>query len=382
MTVTKMAKRDYYEVLGIDRNADETAIKKAYRTLAMKYHPDRNPGDAEAVERMKEINEAYAVLTDAHKRQLYDTYGHAGLEGYTQADIFRGVDFSSLFREFGLRDFFGFGDSLFDSFFGGRTTRTTTRRGPRKGADLRYDLTVTLEDVAFGVEKAIELPRVEQCPACSGTGAEADGLERCSSCQGTGQIVREQRSGYSVFRQITVCGRCHGQGKVVKKACKECEGKGVIEKTREIEVTIPAGADTGYQIKVEGEGEKGEGFPGDLYVVLRVEKHPVFERHGDDIYVQKEIAFTTAALGGKVEVPALNGELKLDIPEGTQTGAVLRIENEGIPHVDSYGKGDEYVVVKVVTPTNLSRKEKELLREFQELRYKSEHDKHEQDGKD
>jgi len=368
MIVTEMAKRDYYEVLGVSKDADEATIKKAYRSLAMKYHPDRNPGDAEAVERMKEINEAYAVLTDAHKRQLYDTYGHAGLEGYTQADIFRGVDFSSLFREFGLRDFFGFGDSLFDSFFGGRTT---TRRGPRKGADLRYDLTVTLEEVAFGAEKSVELPRVEQCPACTGTGAEADGLERCSSCQGTGQIVREQRSGYSVFRQITVCGKCQGQGKVVKKACKECKGKGVIQKAREIEVAIPAGADTGYQVKVEGEGEKGEGLPGDLYVVLHVEKHPIFERHGDDIYVQEEVAFTVAALGGKVEVPALNGKLKLDIPEGTQTGAVFRIENEGIPHVDRYGKGDEYVVVKVVTPTNLSRKEKELLKEFQKLRQES-----------
>jgi len=368
MTVTKMAKRDYYEVLGIDRNADETAIKKAYRSLAMKYHPDRNPGDAEAVERMKEINEAYAVLTDAHKRQLYDTYGHAGLEGYTQADIFRGVDFSSLFKEFGLGDMFGFGGGLFDSFFG---RRTTTRRGPRKGADLRYDLTVTLEEVAFGIEKVIELPRVEQCPTCSGTGAEADGLERCSSCQGTGQIVREQRSGYSVFRQITVCGRCHGQGKVVKKACKECEGKGVIEKATEIKVTIPAGADTGYQIRVEGEGEKGEGLPGDLYVVLHVEKHPIFERHSDDIYLQQEIALTTAALGGRVEVAGLNGNLNLDVPEGTQTGTVFRIENEGIPHVDGYGKGDEYVVVKVATPTNLSRKEKELLKEFERLRQQS-----------
>jgi len=368
MLVRDKVKRDYYEVLGVSRDADEAAIKKAYRSLAMKYHPDRNPGDAEAVERMKEINEAYAVLTDTHKRQLYDTYGHAGLEGYTQADIFRGVDFSSLFREFGLRDFFGFGDSLFDSFFG---RRTTTRRGPKKGADLRYDLNVTLEDVAFGVEKVIELPRVEQCPACSGTGAEADGLENCSSCQGTGQIVREQRSGYSVFRQITVCGRCHGQGKVVKKACKECEGKGVIEKATEIKVTIPAGADTGCQIKIEGEGEKGEGLPGDLYVVLHVKRHPIFERHGDDIYLQKEIAFTTAALGGEVEVPTLDGELKVDIPEGTQTGTVFRIEDKGIPHLDSRGGGDEYVVVKVITPTNLSRKERELLREFQRSRQKS-----------
>lgn len=374
MLVRDKVKKDYYEVLGIDSNADEAAIKKAYRNLAMKYHPDRNPGDAQAVEKMKEINEAYAILSDVEKRRLYDIYGHAGLEGYTQEEIFRGVDFSSLFREFGLRDFFGFGDSLFDTFFG---RRTATRRSPRKGADLRYDLSVSLEEAAFGAEKTIELPKVEQCPSCNGTGAEPDGLPTCETCGGTGQIVREQRSGYSVFRQISVCGKCRGKGKVVRKPCKECEGKGAIEKKKEILVRIPAGADTGYSIRVEGEGEKGEDVPGDLYVVLHVEKHPIFERHSDDIYLQKDIAFTTAALGGEIRVPALDGELKLDIPEGTQTGAVFRIENEGIPHIDSHGRGDEYVVVKVVTPTHLSRKEKELLREFQKLRQKLEGDKNE-----
>lgn len=361
-------KRDYYEVLGIDKNADEAAIKRAYRSLAMKYHPDRNPGDSEAVERMKEINEAYAVLTDANKRQLYDTYGHAGLEGYTQADIFHGVDFSSLFREFGLGDMFGFGGGLFDSFFG---RRTTTRRGPRKGADLRYDLTVSLEEVAFGFEKTVELPKIEQCPACSGSGAEPDGLAQCETCSGTGQVVREQRSGYSVFRQISVCDKCRGKGKVVTKPCKACEGKGIIEKTKEIRVKIPAGADSGYKVRIDGEGERGEDLPGDLYVVLNVEKHPVFERHGDDIYLQKEIAFTTAALGGEIEVASLDDKLKLGIPESTQTGTVFRMENEGIPHLDGRGRGDEYVMVKVVTPENLSHKEKELLREFQKLRQKS-----------
>ena len=366
--VRSSVKRDYYEVLGINKNADEATIKKAYRNLAMKYHPDRNPGNAGAVERMKEINEAYAVLSDTQKRRLYDTYGHAGLQGYTQEDIFRGVDFSSLFREFGLGSIFGFGDSLFDSFFGGGTT---TRRGPRKGADLRFDISVTLEEVASGIEKVVELPRTEPCPVCSGTGAEANGLSQCPSCGGTGQIVSERRSGYSVFRQISTCGKCGGRGKVVKQRCKECNGKGVIEKKQEITVKIPAGADTGYSIRVEGEGEKGEGLPGDLYVVLNVEKHPVFERYDDDIYLQQEIAFTTAVLGGEIKVPALAGELKLDIPEGTQTGAVFRIEGEGIPHLDRRGKGDEYVVVKVVTPTNLSRKEKELLREFEKLRRKS-----------
>jgi molecular chaperone DnaJ len=367
--VSNNVKRDYYEVLGIDRNSDESAIKKAYRNLAMKYHPDRNPNDAQTVEKMKEINEAYAVLSDADKRRLYDTYGHAGLEGYSQEDIFRGVDFSGLFREFGLRDFFGFGDSLFDSFFG---RRTTTRRGPRKGADLRYDLEVTLEEVAFGAEKTVELPKVERCVTCGGTGAQPDGLESCPSCGGTGQIVREQRSGYSVLRQISICAKCHGKGRVVKEPCKDCKGKGIIEKTKEIQVRIPAGADSGYSVRIEGEGEEGEGLPGDLYVVVHVEKHPVFERHGDDIYLQKDIALTTAALGGKVEVPALDGELKLEIPEGTQTGTVFRIENRGIQRLDGYGKGDEYVIVKVLTPTKLSRKEKELLREFEKLRKKSE----------
>ena len=361
-------KRDYYEVLGIDRNADEAAIKRAYRSLAMKYHPDRNPGDAEAVERMKEINEAYAVLTDAHKRQLYDTYGHAGLEGYTQADIFRGVDFSSLFREFGLGDVFGFGDSLFDSFFG---RRTTTRKGPRKGADLRYDLAVTLEEAAFGTEKTVELLKTDQCQTCNGSGAEPDGLAQCESCSGTGQIVKEQRSGYSVFRQISICGKCQGKGKVVTKPCKDCKGKGVTEKTKEIKVNIPAGADSGCKIRIEGEGGRGEDLPGDLYIVLNVEKHPVFERHGDDIYLKKEIDFTMAALGGQIEVPALDGRIRVDIPEGTQTGTVFRMENEGIPHLDGRGRGDEYVIVKVVTPTNLNRKEKELLREFEKMRRKS-----------
>jgi len=365
----KSVKRDYYEILGVGRNADQAAIKKAYRNLAMKYHPDRNPGDAQAVERMKEINEAYAVLSDAQKRRLYDTYGHAGLEGYTQEDIFRGTDFSSLFREFGLGDLFDFGDSLFDNFFG---RRTASRRAPRKGNDLRYDLTVTLEEVAFGAEKVIELPREEQCPLCNGTGAEPDGLVSCENCGGTGQIVREQRSGYSLFRQISVCGKCHGRGKVIRERCQGCGGRGIIENKKEIVVKIPAGADTGYRIKVEGEGEDGADLPGDLYVVLNVEKHPVFERHGDDIYLQKEIAFTTAALGGEVEVPGLDGSLKLHIPEGTQTGAVLRIRDKGIPHLGGCGRGDEYVIAKVVTPTNLSPREKELLRELEKLRQKAE----------
>ena len=369
-----MAKRDYYEVLGVEKNADKSSIKKSYRSLAMKYHPDRNPGDDGTAEKMKEINEAYAVLSDAQKRQVYDAYGHAGLEGYTQEDIFRGVDFSSLFHEFGLRDIlgFGFGGSIFDSLFG---RGTTSRRGPRRGADLRYDLSVTLEEVASGAEKTVELPRLEPCPGCGGTGAEPEGLSRCEACGGTGQIVSEQRSGYSVFRQISVCGHCRGKGRVINKACPECEGNGIIEKRKEITVSIPAGADTGYRIRVEGEGEKDGDLPGDLYIILNVKQHPVFERHGDDLYLQHDIAFTTAALGGRVEIPSLNGEQELDIPEGTQTGSVFRITGAGIAHVDGFGKGDEYVIVRVATPTELSHKERALLKEFEKVREKSEDDR-------
>ena len=360
-----MAKRDYYEVLGIDRDADETAIKKAYRSLAMQYHPDRNPGDAQAVERMKEVNEAYAVLSDEHKRRLYDTYGHAGLEGYTQEDIFRGVDFAGLFREFGLGDVFGFGGGLFDSFFG---RRPPSRAGSSRGADLRYDLALTLEEAAFGAETSIELPEREVCSKCDGSGAREGGLEQCDACDGSGQIVREQRSGSSIFRQITVCGKCRGRGQLIKEACDQCQGTGILEKTREVAVQIPAGAETGHSIRLEGEGEKGEGLPGDLYVVLHVERHPTFERHGDDIFVQQDISLTTAALGGQVEAPTLDGTATVDVPEATQTGTAFRIMGQGVPRLDGQGRGDQYVIVRVLTPTDLSDEERELLRQFERLR--------------
>ncbi len=268
-----MSKRDYYEVLGIEKNAGEAAIKRAYRNLAMKYHPDRNPDDGQSAENMKELNEAYAVLSDTRKRQLYDTYGHAGLEGYTQSDIFQGVDFESLFRDSGIGDIFGFGGGDLGDLFG---RGTTTRRGTRRGADLRYDLEVTLEDVAFGAEKTIQLPKVEKCPTCKGTGAKTGGLVQCPSCRGTGQVVREQRSGYNIFRQITVCGKCNGRGQIVKERCSECQGNGVIEKTKEIVVKIPVGASTGHQVRVPGEGEPGDDLSGDLYVFLNVQKHFVY----------------------------------------------------------------------------------------------------------
>jgi molecular chaperone DnaJ len=364
-----MTKRDYYEILGINKDADNSTIKRAYRDLAMRYHPDRNPGDEQAVGKMKEINEAYAVLSDREKRRMYDMYGHAGLEGYTIEDIFRGVDFGSLFREFGLGDFgSGFGGGIFDSLFGGVRRAA---RGWRRGADLRYDLEVTLEEVAFGAEKKIEIARARTCASCEGTGAKKEGLKKCERCGGSGQIVKEQRSGYSVFRQTITCSDCHGRGSVITDSCDECSGKGFVEEIRELSVSIPKGANTGYKIRIEGEGEPGEGGTraGDLYVVLNVKKHPIFERHGDDIYVTEEISFPRAALGGEIEdVPGLDGSLKLEIPEGTQTGAIFRIMNKGISHLNDHGSGDEYVIIKVATPHNLTKREKELLREFEKMR--------------
>jgi molecular chaperone DnaJ len=364
-----MAKRDYYEVLGVGRDADEAALRKAYRSLAMKYHPDRNPGDAEAVDKMKEINEAYAILCDREKRRLYDTYGHAGLQGLTQEDIFRGVDFGSILEGLFGGDL-GFGGSIFDSLFGGRRRPGGTRQ-TRRGADWRYDLTVTLEDVVFGTERKIEIPRAETCSACQGTGAKEGGLKQCETCRGSGQLVSEQRSGYAVIRQVAACGKCRGRGKIIVDRCPECKGKGAIEKIKEITVQVPKGAATGHSIRIIGEGEPGAdgAESGDLYVVLDVEKHPIFERHGDDIYVIKEIEFPQAALGEELDdVPGLEGDLKVHVPAGAQSGAVLRIANKGIPHLSNHGRGDEYVVLKVVTPTGLSKEEKELLKKFQELR--------------
>ena len=360
-----MAKQDYYELLGVDRNADEAAIKKAYRSLALKNHPDRNPGDAAAAEKMKEINEAYAVLSDPQKRRLYDTYGHRGLEGYTKEDIFRGIDFSNLFQEFGLTDLFGLGDSLFEPLFGGGNTPTA---GPRKGADLRYDLDVSLEEVAFGADRVVKLSRDERCPSCNGMGAEPGHLGQCDSCYGTGQVVREQRSRTAVMRQVSACGRCRGTGRTITVHCKTCDGKGTLLQTNEISVRIPPGADTGQMVRLQGAGEKGEELSGDLYVVLNVQRHPVFERRGDDVFVEQGLDLTVAALGGELQVPGLDGDLTVDVQEGTQTGDVLRIPGEGVPHLNGGGRGDEYVIAKVVTPTGLSSEERRLLTDFRKLR--------------
>lgn len=366
-----MAKKDYYQVLGLPRGASESEIKRAYKRLALKYHPDKNPGEAEAAEKMKEINEAYAVLVDPVKRHKYDLYGHAGLEGYTAEDIFGGIDFGSIFRELGLRDIFssfGFGGSFFESFFG--TTRAGGRE-LRRGADLQYDLEVDLEEVFLGVEKRVNLPKTEVCPYCQGTRAEKGGLSRCRECGGRGQIVREERNGFTMFREITTCAKCRGEGKIVTLPCKKCKGLGILEVEKEITLPIPKGADSGHILKIEGEGEAGEdgGVAGDLYVRLRVKSHPVFKRRGDDIYVEKEITLTKALLGGIIyDVPAIDGKLTLEIPEGIEDGTCLKIEGKGMPRLGGEERGDEYVVVRVAMPKKLSAEEKVLLKQFERLR--------------
>jgi len=365
-------KRDYYEILGIDQEADEVTIKQAYRRLAIKYHPDRNPGDRQSAERMKEINEAYAILSDPRKRQQYDAYGQSGLEGYTAEDIFGEIDFGSLFREFGLRDMFsgfGFGGSILDDFFGNSRSRVQELEA-RRGTDLECELEIELEEAFQGVEKKITLPRSEVCPGCRGSRAARGGISTCRDCGGTGQLVREQRSGYSVFRQITTCPRCRGAGKMITAVCPQCQGKGTVETEREITVQIPRGADSGHTLKISGEGESGSGrrMAGDLYIKLQVKKHPLFERRGSDIYVEKEISLTQALLGGTVRgIPGLEGSLSLQIPEGTENGMIIKIAGQGMPRY-AEERGDEYVRIKVSLPRNLSNEEKRVLRQFERLR--------------
>jgi molecular chaperone DnaJ len=365
-------KRDYYEVLGINQEADEATIKQAYRRLAIKYHPDRNHGDTQAAERMKEINEAYAILSDPRKRQRYDTYGQAGLEGYTAEDVFGGIDFGSLFREFGLRDIFsgfGFGGSILEDFNGSYRSRFQELEA-RRGADLEYELEVDLEEAFRGAVKKITLPRNETCPACQGSGAARGGISTCRDCGGTGQLVREQRSGYSVFRQITTCRRCRGAGRIVTAVCPKCNGRGMLETEKEIAVQIPRGVDSGHTLKIPGQGEPGSNHrvAGDLYIKLQIKKHPLFERQGSDIYIEKEISLTQALLGGTVRgVPGLEGEFSIQIPEGTENGTVIRIAAPRMPGYEEE-RGDEYVRIKVSLPRNLNDEEKQLLRQFERLR--------------
>ncbi|KXG75862.1 molecular chaperone DnaJ [Thermotalea metallivorans] len=352
-----MAKRDYYEVLGLDKGADEAAIKKAYRKLAMKYHPDRNPGDKEAEEKFKEINEAYEVLSDANKRARYDQFGHAGVGGNGQG----GFE--------GFSGFGGFDDIFGDIFdmFGGGFGSSRRRSGPQKGADLKYEFTITFEEAAFGADKEINITRHENCDKCHGTGAKAGTAKKtCPQCNGTGEIRYAQRTPLGQFVNVKTCDVCHGEGTIIEQSCEKCKGSGKIKRDRKIHIKIPAGVDNGSVIPLRGEGEPGiKGGPaGDLYIVIRVRPHEIFQRDGNDVLCEIPITFVQAALGDELIVPTLDGKVKYKIPEGTQSGTIFRLKGKGIPNIRGYGRGDHYVKVVVEVPKKLNEKQKELLRKF------------------
>jgi len=354
--------KDYYKILGISKNATKEEIKKAYKKLARKFHPDVNKDDGTA-EKFKEINEAAQVLGDDTKRQQYDQFGDA--DAFKQASGFRGFNASD-FQDFAS---FDFGD-IFDQFFGGGSIfgRSGRRREPSRGADLRYDIEITLEEAAFGVEKEISIPRNEQCPECKGLGAKSQSdIEACPDCDGTGMVRRTQRTPFGMFSSTTTCRKCQGEGKYIKKECPSCDGTGLVHERRKIKIKIPQGSEEGTNLRVSGEGEAGlrGGSQGDLYVVLHMKDHEIFERKGDDILITIDIPFTTAALGGEIEVPTLKGKAKLKIPSASQTGTVFKMTDLGIPYLHGEGKGDELIKVEVEVPKRLNSKQKKLLKELE-----------------
>lgn len=346
-------KRDYYEVLGLPRNASSEEIKRAYRRLARQYHPDVNPGDKDAEEKFKEINEAYEVLSDAKKRSLYDTYGHAGVSG-----SYEGPGFG--FDGFGLSD-------IFDAFFGFSPRSGTSTRSAEPGEDIRFDIELTLEEVATGVEKKIQISRLERCEKCRGNGAQSESdYSICPSCNGTGQIRRSQRTILGSFQSITTCSQCGGEGRVVNKPCPACNGRGRIRATHERQIRIPAGIDNGARVRIRGEGHAGErGAPyGDLYIDVHIKPHELFERRGTDIFCEVRVEFVQAALGDSIEVPTLNGTHNINIPPGTQPGETFKLTGKGIPDMNSGVPGDEYVVIRVQVPQKLNSEQRKLLEEF------------------
>lgn len=357
-------KRDYYEVLGVDKSASDADIKKAYRKLAKQYHPDMNPGDKSAEAKFKEVNEAYEVLSDSQKRARYDQFGHAG----TDPNGFGAGGFGGGFGDF---DFGGFGD-IFETFFGGGFgTRTSgARNGPQKGADLKYSMEISFEEAAFGTKKEVSVNRMEVCHTCNGSGAKAGHQPvTCKNCNGSGQVQYKQRTPFGQFVNIKTCDVCHGEGKIITQPCETCSGKGRVRKNTKLQVTIPAGIDNGQTISIRGEGEHGvkAGPAGDLFISIRVKPHPIFKRQGNDINCDIPITFTQAALGAEIEVPTLDGKEKCVVPEGTQTGSVFKLKGKGIPFLRGGGRGDQYVKVNIEVPKKLNEKQKEVLRQFAEL---------------
>jgi len=365
-----MEKKDYYEILGIDHSASKEEIKKVYRKLALQYHPDKNK-DKGAEEKFKEISEAYAVLYDDEKRKMYDQHGHAGIDQqYTSEDIFRGADFNDIFRGTG----FDFND-IFEQFFS-RRNGFTQRPRDQRGNDIRYDIEIRLEDAYRGMETELEVPRTELCDTCKGSGARpGTSPKRCSTCGGTGQLQASRRTAFGMFTQITDCSKCHGQGTVIEDLCPACRGRGSIQKTRKIELKIPKGIDDGAQLRLAGQGEHPEGATqsGDLYVVVHMKEHPVFERRGVDLYRKLNVSFPQATLGATLIVETLEGRERLKIPEGTENGTLFKLKGSGMPKIHSSGSGDLYVLIQVKTPKRPNKRARLLLEELQrELEYTDE----------
>ena len=362
-----MSKRDYYEVLGVSKTATQDELKKAYRKLARKYHPDLNKDNAEAAEKFKECNEAYSVLSDEQKRAQYDQFGHAAFEN---GGMGGGGGFG------GAGGFGGFGGSgmedIFDMFFGGQGGRggRSSKAGPQRGADLRFDLEISFEEAAFGLEKEINLYRDEVCEHCHGEGAEPGSkVETCPECNGSGYVRFTQNTMFGQMVNERPCSRCKGEGKIISEPCKECRGKGTVKRNKKLKVKIPAGVDNGSRLRVSNEGEAGaKGGPsGDLYVYLYVKPHKFFERDGTTVLCEVPINIVQATLGADIKVPTLDGQVTMKIPEGTQPGKVMRIKGKGIPSLRNSSRGDQLVRIKVVVPTKLSDKQKDALRKFADI---------------
>ena len=362
MVLLGMAKKDYYGMLGVPKDASEEDIKKAFRHLARKWHPDVNPGNKQAEEKFKEINEAFEVLKDPEKRSAYDQYGEAGLEGMGFEPGRGGYSsFEDLFGDLGFGDIF----DVFSGFGGGRGRR----QGREVGADLKYDLGITLEEAYAGIVTKMEVPRSEACPACKGTGArKGTSPVSCPRCDGTGELRQVRRTGFMQTVSIMPCDRCGGTGKVIEDPCGECGGTGRVRRTRKVELSIPAGVDDGQFLRLQGQGEAGRngGPPGDLYIIIRVKEHPVFERHGTEVFCKTVIGLPTAILGGEVQIPTLTGKARLKIPPGTQSHTVFRLKGQGLPELHGRGRGDQLVKVVVDIPRNPDARQTGLLKELSE----------------
>ena len=356
-------KRDYYEVLGVSRGASEDEIKKAYKKMARKYHPDLNPGDKTAEEKFKEVNEAYEVLSDADKKARYDQYGHAGVDPNFGAGGFGG----------GFDGSFDFGDlgDIFGSFFGGGFGggRRTNPNAPQRGESIRLALTISFEEAAFGCEKEVSVDRYETCASCHGSGC-ADGTspEVCPDCHGSGTVQVRRQTPMGVFATSSPCPKCGGKGRIIHQPCKDCRGSGMVRKKKTIQASIPAGIDNGQTISIRGQGNAGKngGPAGDLLITITVRPHEMFRREGTSVLCEAPITFTQAVLGAELEIPTIDGKVKYTLPEGTQSGTTFRLKGKGIPSINGRGRGDQYVTVYIETPKNLNKEQKEALKKFAE----------------